>query len=133
MTKLHVKSWIRSCHDSLISTISYIYYINKLWITTMYTAMKYLLLHESLSGSLKYFNLICQNIKIILTDNYKQPLMHMAAVNKQPICGIQHCVLKVIMAGIVWFANWKYLVQTKLQNPFRKLGSCVHEYSWILW
>jgi hypothetical protein len=93
----------------------------------MYTAMKYL--HKSLSGSLKYFNLICQNIKIILTDNYKEPLMYMAAVNKQPICGIQHCVLKVIMAGIVCFANWKYLVQTKLQNPFRKLGSCVHEYS----
>ena len=93
----------------------------------MYTAMKYL--HESLNGSSKYFNLICQNIKIILTDNYEQPLMYMAAVNKQPICGIQHCVLKVIMAGIVCFANWKYLVQTKLQNPFRKLGSCVHEYS----
>ena len=54
--------------------------------------------------------------------------MYMAAVNKQTICGIQHCVLKVIMAGIVCFANWKYLVQTKLQNPFRKLGSCVHKY-----
>jgi hypothetical protein len=93
----------------------------------MYTAMKYL--HKSLSGFLKYFNLICQNIKIILTDNYKEPLMYMASVNKQPICGMQHCVLKVIMAGIVCFANWKYLVQTKLQNPFRKLGSCVHEYS----
>jgi hypothetical protein len=42
--------------------------------------------------------------------------MYIAAVNKQPICGIQHCVLKVIMTGIVCFANWKYLVQTKLQN-----------------
>ena len=103
MTKLHVKSWIHSCHDSLISTISEMQVTYTTFKQTlnnyMYTAMKYL--HKSLSGFLKYFNLICQNIKIILTDNYKEPLMYMAAVNKQPICGIQHCVLKVIMAGIV--------------------------------
>jgi hypothetical protein len=53
----------------------------------------------------------------------------MAAINKQPICDIQHCVLKAIIARIACFANWIYLVQTKLQTPFRKSGSCFHEYS----
>ena len=28
------------------------------------------------------------------------------------------------------FENWKYLVQTKFQNPFWKSGNCFHEYSW---
>jgi hypothetical protein len=68
--------------------------------------------------------------RAIINACFRYPVRYMAAMDKQPICGIRHCILKAIMAGIVCFENWKYLVQTKFQNPFRKSGNDLHEYSW---